>query len=333
MPSRLGNWSLALAGYLLASVSPTALLAQHAPDGGNNPAVLSPSLLQLADSSEGESGEGEEGGEGESGESSAGENGQDEGGEGESDEGENGQDESGEGESGEGEGEGESGEQSGMSGPFAGAEPEAQLLGQLLMTRGHLLIGHALAAQNMFEAAIPHLHHPREENYPLIENAIAEHKLEPFEDELYELSETGESSEMSDVQPIYESAMAKIDADAAAVLAADEDRTHLALVAALGLLKQAAEEYKESVKDGAVVEAIEYQDSMAFVAEARRLVEGEADALIARDGAKYATLLQEFDALQQAFPSPVPPPTATLSTDAVYGGVSRIEIAMLSLKG
>lgn len=308
MPSRLGNWSLAFAGYLLASVSPTALLAQDTPDTAG-PAVLSPSLLQFADSSEGGAGES---GEGESGTD---ENGQDEGGEG-------------------GSGEGESGEgQSGVPNPFASAEPEAQLLGQLLMTRGHLLIGQSLAEQNMLEAAIPHLHHPRAENYPLIEGAIAGRKLQPFEDELYELSEAGESSEMSEIRPVYQGAMTKIDADAAAVLAAAADRTALALVTALGLLKQAAAEYKESIKDGAVVEAIEYQDSMAFVAEARRLVEGEADALVARDGAKYATLLREFDALQRAFPSPVPPATATLTTEAVYGGVSRIEIAMLPLKG
>jgi hypothetical protein len=295
MPSPLGNWGsgLAFAGYLLASVSPTALLADPASPAAK-PALSSEplALLQLADSSEG--------GEGESGEG-----------------------ESGEGEGGEGEG--------GAGGPFAGAEPETMLLGQLLMTRGHLQVGYSLAAQGMMAAGKPHLHHPVDENYPLIEAALAERKLEPFEAELETLGDA-EHGELADIQADFDAVIAKIDADAEAVLAADADRTELALDTALRVLKQAADEYAESIENGAIVNPIEYQDSMAFAAEARRIVEGEADALIARDGAKYAALLAEFDALQQAWPSAVPPAAPVLSTEAVYGGVSRIELALLPLK-
>jgi hypothetical protein len=296
MTSPLGIWGprLAFASYLLASTSPTALLA----DSGES--ARRPHLWpapQIADSTGGEEGE------------TAGEAG------------------TGDGESGEG-GEGEAG----GSGPFAGAEPDALLLGQLLMTRGHLLIGYSLASQQMMDAAKPHLHHPIEENYPLIEDAIEARKLQPFEDELEELSEAGERS-LPEIMPDYKSAMGKIDADVSAVLAADADRTELALDTALRVLKQAADEYKKSIEDGVIAEAVEYQDAMAFVAEARRLVEGEAETLVARDGAKYAALLKEFDALQKAWPSEVPPKTPVLSTEAVYGGVSRIEIAMLPLKG
>ena len=296
MGSSLGSWGprLAFAGYLLASVSPTALLADSG-QSATQPVILPAAMpaLQLADSSDGEEGEAAS----TTSTTSAGE-----GGEG------------------------------GGSGPFAGAEPEALLLGQLLMTRGHLSIGYSLASQGMMDAAKPHLHHPIEENYPLIEDAIGNRKLAPFEHELEELSEAG-AGELSDITPDYESAMQKIDADAKSVLDADADRTHLALDTALRVLKQAADEYRESIKDGAIAEAIEYQDAMAFVAEARRLIEGEADALIARDGNKYATLLQEFDALQKAWPSAVPPVSPVMSTEAVFGGVSRIEIAMLPLKG
>ncbi len=298
MGSSLGNWGprLAFAGYLLASVSPTALLADSGQTAAQ-PVILPAAVpaLQLAGSSDGEAGE------------AAGTTA-----------------ESGGGEGGEGEG--------GGSGPFAGAEPEELLLGQLLMTRGHLSIGYSLASQGMMDAAKPHLHHPIDENYPLIEDAIEDRKLQPFEDELEELSETGEG-ELSDITPDYESAMQKIDADAKSVLEADADRTHLALDTALRVLKQAADEYQESIKDGVIAEAIEYQDAMAFVAEARRLIEGEADALVARDGNKYAALLQEFDALQKAWPSAMPPASPVMSTAAVFGGVSRIEIAMLPLKG
>lgn len=298
MQSPLGTWGpgLAFAAYLLASVSPTALLAD---ERSAAPALrLAASIstgVQLADSPEGE--------EGEAASTSP---------------------ESGGGESGEGEG--------GGSGPFAGAEPEELLLGQLLMTRGHLSIGYSLASQGMLDAGRPHLHHPIEENYPLIEDAIEDRKLQPFEDELEALSEAGEGA-LSDIMPDYQSAMGKIDADVATVLAADADRTGLVLDTALRVLKQAADEYQESIKNGAIVEAVEYQDAMAFVAEARRLVESEADPLIARDGNKYAALLQEFDALQKAWPSEVPPKTPVLTTEAVFGGVSRIEIAMLPLKG
>jgi hypothetical protein len=290
MPSPLGNWGsgLAFAGYLLASVSPAALLADPASPAAK-PALSSEplALLQLADSSEG--GEGE----------------------------------SGEGEGGEGEG--------GAGGPFAGAEPETMLLGQLLMTRGHLQVGYSLAAQGMMAAGKPHLHHPVDENYPLIEAALAERKLEPFEAELETLGDA-EHGELADIQADFDAVIAKIDADAEAVLAADADRTELALDTALRVLKQAADEYAESIENGAIVNPIEYQDSMAFAAEARRIVEGEADALIARDGAKYAALLAEFDALQKAWPSAMPPAAPVLSTEAVYGGVSRIELALLPLK-
>ena len=290
MGSSLGSWGprLAFAGYLLASVSPTALLADS-DRSATQPWILPAAVpaLQLADSSDGE--------EGEAASTTS-------------------------------EGDG------GGSGPFAGAEPEELLLGQLLMTRGHLSIGYSLASQGMMDAAKPHLHHPIEENYPLIERAIEDRKLEPFERELEELSEAGEG-ELSDITPDYESAMQKIDADAKSVLDTDADRTHLVLDTALRVLKQAADEYQESITDGAIAEAVEYQDAMAFVAEARRLIEGEADALIARDGNKYAALLQEFDALQKAWPSAVPPASPVMSTAAVFGGVSRIEIAMLPLKG
>lgn len=286
MPASSGNWGsrLAFAGYLLASVSPLALLGSAVADDrlATAPDAVwhAPQLAQSGESGEGESGEGE----------------------------------------------------GGASGPFAGADADEFLLGQLLLTRGHLAVGYSLASQGLMDAARPHLHHPLGENYPLIEDAIAERKLEPFEHELAELGEAGEG-ELSDITPDYERAIGKIDADTMAVLAGDADRTHLALDTALRVLKQAADEYGVSVKDGAIVEAIEYQDAMAFVAEARRLVEGEADALIARDGAKYAALLQEFDALQQAWPSAVPPAAPVMSPEAVHGGVSRIEIAMLPLKG
>jgi len=300
MGSSLGNWGprLAFAGYLLASVSPTALLADSGQSAAQ-PWLLPAAMpaLQLADASDGEAGEA-------ASPTSASPTGAGEGGEGEA----------------------------GGSGRFAGAEPEELLLGQLLMTRGHLSIGYSLASQGMMDAAKPHLHHPIEENYPLIEDAIEDRKLEPFEHELEELSEAG-GAELSDITPDYESAMQKIDADAKSVLEADADRTHLVLDTALRVLKQAADEYRESIEDGAIAEAVEYQDAMAFVAEARRLIEGEADALIARDGNKYAALLQEFDALQKAWPSAVPPASPVMSTAAVFGGVSRIEIAMLPLKG
>jgi hypothetical protein len=171
-----------------------------------------------------------------------------------------------------------------------------------------------------------------DENYPLIEAALAERKLEPFEAELETLGDA-EHGELADIQADFDAVIAKIDADAEAVLAADADRTELALDTALRVLKQAADEYAESIENGAIVNPIEYQDSMAFAAEARRIVEGEADALIARDGAKYAALLAEFDALQKAWPSAMPPAAPALSTDAVYGGVSRIEIALQPLKG
>ena len=71
---------------------------------------------------------------------------------------------------------------------------------------------------------------------------------------------------------------------------------------------------------------------MAFVAQARKLVEAEADTLVARNGDKYAAVLEEFDALGKAFPSDMPPAKPALSASEVFGGVSRIEIAMLPLK-
>jgi len=301
MPSPIRSWGprLAFASYLLTSVSPTALFADSLV-GMDHAAFQAPThpIAQLADSADSENGEsgGAESGEGESGE----------------------------GESGEGEG--------GGSGPFAGAEPDTVLLGQLTMAHAHLLAGYRLASSKLMEEAMPHFHHPLAENYPAIEDALAERKLEPFEDELEVLSEAGESSEPAEILPAVQAAIAKIGGDEMRVLAAAPDRTDLALDTALRVLKQAADEYNESITDGAIAEAIEYQDAMAFIAQARELVEAEADTLVARNGDKYAAVLKEFDALRKAFPSDMPPAKPVLSTAEVFGSVSRIEIAMLPLK-
>lgn len=155
--NRLQKGGVGLAAWLMASVSPLALLGSQlgagelAPEHGAASAA-SPVLvgMQLADSGSGETGESGEGGEG-----------------------------------------GEGGE----AGVFNDQTPEDLfLLGHLTMMRGHIAAGSGLLGLGHAEGR-DHLGHPYVENWGFIEAEIAARGLTSLEEPLHELGEAGESGE------------------------------------------------------------------------------------------------------------------------------------------
>ena len=95
------------------------------------------------------------------------------------------------------------------------------------------------------------------------------------------------------------------------------------------LVKTAAEEYSIAVKDGAVVNAHEYQDALGFVRVARRWTDRLEDA--GADAEAVGRIRHQLDEVKPAWPSLIPPKTVEVDPSLLHGAAARIEIAALGL--
>jgi len=213
-----------------------------------------------------------------------------------------------------GEAGGEQGEGAAAMASLGPAERQALAVAQM---RGHFHVARALADAGETAASSPHFGHPLYEVFEGNRDAFGPAQLDaaPFEALNREAAAGADAAKL---QPLYASAEKAIDAlapagpvDQAAVL-----KSLLALIAV---------EYGEAVSGGAVVNAVEYQDSYGFARVALDL----AKALPGAASAK-AEVQRETEALAALLPSPLPP-AAPAATGAVLAQISRIELALASL--
>jgi hypothetical protein len=203
--------------------------------------------------------------------------------------------------------------------------PDVDLMTNLGLMKGHLMVAQELIDQKKYKEAEPHIGHPVEEIYGGIEATLTTRKLPQFKDQLNKLSDLIKTAPDSPELPVaYKAAMAAIDGTIAAVPAAQRDSPEFVLKVMSGLLNTAADEYKAAIADGKFVELVEYQDSRGFVLYAEQLHQGIAAAPGKTDPAKYAATQKSLEALKAAWPTVNPPAAPVKTPDEVAALVKSI---------
>jgi hypothetical protein len=183
--------------------------------------------------------------------------------------------------------------------------------------RGHFHVARALAEAGDAKAASPHFGHPLYEVFQGQNAAFAGAVLDPkpFET-LNQAAAAGQAA----------AALAAHYAAAEAAITALEPQGPLDRAAVVkALLALAHAEYAEGVQNGAVVNAVEYQDAFGFAQTAAELIgrlEGAADA--------RAEAQAEAKRLAEMVPGPLPPKNPAPAA-AVLAQISRIELALAGL--
>ena len=207
---------------------------------------------------------------------------------------------------------------------------DAAYLTQLALIRGHLTVGTDLYREGARKAAATHMKHPEDEIYEDLEPALEARGVAGFEEELEALADlVTADAPVGEVEAAYEKLLQGI--DRAAQGAADKDAATTFKVI-VGLLRTAAEEYEEAVQDGKVVNAHEYQDALGFVRVAKDLAAGLDPAGRAEVIEALAVAKSQFEAIEPAWPSVVPPEEVPAKASLIYGAAARIEIAALDIE-
>ncbi|KXS39892.1 MAG: hypothetical protein AWU55_267 [Halomonadaceae bacterium T82-2] len=205
---------------------------------------------------------------------------------------------------------------------------------ELALMEGHLASAEALYRSGHGDQGAAHLTHPLIEQYPKLESALEAHGEEaPLESALEALSDkAGQTADWEQLAPAVAKARQAIDAAQADVAAETRQSPRFIGDVTLALLKQAAAEYEEAVKDGRFANAAEYQDGRGFVQVATQLWQAGADTLGGADGKVYTKGQAELEELSRIWPEAVPPAEPVKAPGEVYAEVARFELATSALR-
>jgi len=202
----------------------------------------------------------------------------------------------------------------------------------LLIMRGHLRIGHELAAQGHWQAAYPHFLHPIPEGYEPIEADLARRGVAAFEDDLKALAQAVLRHDAKAMEADYRMVLAKIDAAAARVAADKRASPAYVATVATRLMRKAADEYAESIEKGRIAEAHEYQDARGFLLEAGDYLQQNASALRAANDAGFRELESARAEALRAMPTALPPKAPLVEPGIVSAAVTRAEFAASGIR-
>ena len=210
------------------------------------------------------------------------------------------------------------------------ATDDVAYLTQLGLVRGHLSVGFGLYREGAKEAARSHMKHPGDELYAALVPAFAARGAPPFDAALAHLATLVErNAPVAEVEAAYADLERGI---AAASAGASKAGLKERLGAVARLVRTAGEEYAEGVKDGAVVNAHEYQDALGFARVAREMVRTIPAGERARASAAIAAIEAELAKLDHLWPSLVPPPSVKGDAAEIFGAASRIELAASAVR-
>lgn len=226
----------------------------------------------------------------------------------------------GESESGEGEG-------GGSEGAGRASTDKAAFLSGLLMIEGHLHAGTSLYRSGDRAMAATHMKHPRDEVYAGLEPAFAHFDANGFATELTVLA--ARAADQASNESVLE-AFRTVQAAAANAGAATAPSVKDRLMAAALTLTTAGEEFDIGVKDGAIVNAHEYQDAFGFMTATLAMIDQIETASDEERGAVAIARAETVKALSAA-PSAAAPATVTTSSEVIYGAAARIDIAARGL--
>jgi hypothetical protein len=169
-----------------------------------------------------------------------------------------------------------------------------------------------------------HVKHPEDEIYADLRPELDERGLEQFDTELQHLAHALMSDASDDtVQEAYDEVLHEI----------AELRDHASagdrLRGIVGMVRTAAEEYGVGVKDGAVVNAHEYQDAWGFLQAARDEAEKIAESGDEQAAAAAREIIAQLDTTAPLFAGIVPPERIDADASVLWGAAARMEIAAL----
>jgi len=224
-------------------------------------------------------------------------------------------------------GEGGEGEEAGAARP---GEEDAEFLTDLAYVEGHLRVGVALYEAGAAHMAKTHMKHPEDEIYADLRPQLESHGAEQFDGELAELAEAVEGG--ASVEAAKE-AFAEVEHEIAEARERVGGGEAARLKAVVLIVREAAAEYNEGVKDGKVVEMHEYQDAWGFVQAARAMTDELAESSRPEVQEAVAAILEQFATIEPAFPTIVPTAeTEPADPSVLFAAAARMELAALAVK-
>lgn len=203
---------------------------------------------------------------------------------------------------------------------------------QLLLMRSHLNACMELHEIGAPDQAAAHCSHPLDELYGDLSLQLDERGLPGFAAQLNAVVESLRSNRPeTEFLASADGAAAAIDSAIAAIDPTVRSAPGFAIGVVTGLLRAAASDYEASLVDGRVANLVEYQDSRAFLEQARRLVEDAREPLEARDAAAFAGLEQELDGLTRLLPLE-PSTDAASGTEQVAAIIDRVDALQTSFR-
>lgn len=223
-------------------------------------------------------------------------------------------------------GEGGEGGERGERARKAGQSKIAWLTG-LGLVEGHLLVAMELLRAGALDAAKTHVKHPSDEIYASLKPGFRRYRAEGFAAELEKLAKAANAADTAAAENAYREVTKKIERARGKAPASTKE---LLLVTAR-LVETAGEEYRESIKDGRVADAHEYQDAFGFTRVAGNLLErAQAKSISERSAVESAR--KAIADLNRLWPS-LPGDGATAGDPArLHAAGSQIELGASGLR-
>jgi hypothetical protein len=223
------------------------------------------------------------------------------------------------GEGGEG-GEGESGGGDGLN--------DAIFLSQLALIEGHMLVGAELYKAGEAEMAKTHMKHPRDEIYESLESTLAIRKSPDFAVALDAVGKAvtagAPAEEVARLHAAFAEAIHKARPQSLEAATAAN--------AAIALIRTAAEEYEEGVKDGKIVELHEYQDAWGFMHVAAQILASLSDEERNEHKVEIGNMETELGKLGKLWPDVAGKMPVNGSAKELFTAAARMELAALDIK-
>lgn len=158
------------------------------------------------------------------------------------------------------------GGEGGEAGAVVDASADVAYLGQLGIVEGHMRAARDLYAKGQVDEAIGLSYHPEAEMMDAVRDTLTAHKVPDITPAMTAFSQKMEAgAPLAEVEAALVAVQKAIDV----AMAALADDTRVRFDAVVLLLSAAAHEYAGSIENGAVTDAMAYQESYEFIAIAK----------------------------------------------------------------
>lgn len=206
-------------------------------------------------------------------------------------------------------------------------DPRIRIYRDIALMRGHLLVADELVREGRWDDGLPHVLHPTEELYGLMERYIKLHKITPFDQQLRAIGQAVKANRLGAYEQASKVAQQRLSAALTKfkTFMTVQPMASYVVRTAVEVLKVAKAEYEASIEGDGFGKIVEYQDSRGFVWTAEAMMLEVATDLRRRDAARLTEILQLLSELKAAWPTPVAPARPVMPVAEVSSKVDRIE--------